>query len=105
MDDHRFARLATEHQVAAQVGQLDVSRREAAVVVEARLSHRDDTRVRSQFFDSLPVGQRRGSCSVGVNSGSRVDVSHRGELNSLNGRLGIPTGDEDALEACQPRRR
>ena len=42
MDYHRFAQLTAEGKVAAQVGELDVARRKAAVVVEPCLAYRDD---------------------------------------------------------------
>ena len=64
MQDEWLGDLVGQLDVAAQVGQLVIARREAAVVVEAGLADADDVGLGCQRSDRLPHGFIDGGSDV-----------------------------------------
>src|SRR4051812_24208428 len=102
MDDHGLAELSAELEVAPQVAQLIVSRRESAVVIEPRLTNRDDHRVARELDDCQKVSVAIARV-VRMNARARVNVGARGELECRARRGQIPARDEDAFDAAGAR--
>ena len=93
-----------QRQVAAEVEQLGVARREAAVVVEPCLADGHDLWPRGQLDDRRPRFFVRIGGDVGVDAGRGVDRLPAGQLDRRDRRCEVVTRDEDPFDARVPSR-
>ena len=103
VEDRRLAGLGRQAQVAAKVRELGEDRREHPVVVEPGLADRDDPRVARRAPRSPPSRRRRPRPRVGWIAAAASRPGNRSTTRARGGRGGVPAGDEDPLDARQPR--
>src|SRR4051794_18855584 len=104
MDDRGLAERNRQREVPAEVVELRVDRRERPVEVEAGLAYGDDALVGRQARDGRPavvVDARRFvrmDADGGIEPRELVD-----EREARRARPDVPTRNEDALDAGEPR--
>jgi hypothetical protein len=107
MEDDRFAQRAPQEQVPAQVDQLRLARREAAVVVEARFADGHDApRIVGQLLRSPARSVVVGAAATcGWMPAAASPVARARQRDRRARRFEVPAGNQDALDAGQASRR